>query len=316
MYLNLFICFESIYNSIWLFIVNNIAIVNGIVLFFTLIVIIWYTIETRKTRLSSEKNILFLEQENLRKIQLEKNKVQLTKSYLHSRLEVLLSATKEQTHSVSQFLDQLKQDKTVDLHFELKIDFNTKSIRIIPLTDIYDYFVLQPSELVIDNSQIDYFNSFIKQINLVDNLALAFEESFSYTNNHLRKYETKWNENIEYIRKLHDEWLTLLTSQDIDPRNDHFLKVFIKYYHDNSLLENYKDMYVSLNSLIYPTLELAKKTQPNKFATILLTPLLNCIDAANNHKNLRNIEIKEFENYNQHLSQIARDLEDLINNFF
>lgn len=296
----------------WDFVAYNIVTINGIILFLTLIVIIWYTWETRKTRLSNEKNISLLEAQNNRTIKLESKKNKLTHSYILSQLESLQAATQKQTEKVNEYIEQLKQEKTINLDFTFVVGFNTKIIRIIPPPEIFDLYVLKTDE---DNSaRLENFNSLLKQLDLIDGLADSFKSSFEYSQKHFSRYEDKWNENIEVIRDLHDKWITAITNQDKDPRDDPFLKEFIEIYHRNAQIENYRDMYISENSLINPTLEKARTLQPNTFGELLLTPLLKCIDAINNHRNLRQVKIKEYEIYQSQLDNISKSLSTIKSN--
>ncbi|MEJ5352646.1 MAG: hypothetical protein WHS65_13765 [Melioribacteraceae bacterium] len=58
-----FICFNY-FTFIWELFQKNHEVINALVLFITLIVIIWYTIETRKLRQSNDKTLEILK-ENL-----------------------------------------------------------------------------------------------------------------------------------------------------------------------------------------------------------------------------------------------------------
>lgn len=297
----------------WDFITYNISTINGIILFLTLIIIIWYTLETRKTRLSNEKNISLLEAQNNRAIELENRKNELTHSYILSQLEVLLIATEKQTKKVNEYIEQLNQEKIINLDFTFVVGFNTKSIRIISPPEIFDLYVLKTGE---DNSaRLENFNSLLKQLDLIDGLAVSFRSSFEYSQKHFIRYEDQWNENIEVIRDLHDKWITVLTSQDKDPRDDPFLKELIEIYHRNAKTESFRDMYISEGSLINPTLEKARTLQPNFFGELLLTPLLKCLDAVNNHRNLRQVKLKEYETYKELLGDISEKLLTIKTNF-
>ncbi len=296
----------------WDFITCNISTINGIILFLTLLVIIWYTWETRKTRLSNEKNISLLEAQNHRTIEQENKKNKLTHSYILSQLETLQIATQKQAEKVNEYIEQLKQEKTINLDFTFVVGFNTKSIRIIPPPEIFDLYVLSAEEN--NTAHLEDFNTLLKQLDLIDGLADSFVSSFEYSQKHFSIYEDKWNENIEVIRDLHDKWITALTSQDKDPRDDPFLKEFIEIYHRNAQIENYRDMYISERSLINPTLEKARTLQPNLYGELLLTPLLKCLDAINNHRNLRQVKIQEYEIYKSQLNNISKSLSTIKSN--
>lgn len=241
----------------------------------------------------------------------ERKKSNLIKSYISSQLDVLIKATSKQIENLKKYLNQLRKDKIINMEYEYSVDFNTKHIRIIKSNKLFDVFVIKSKRE--HKHKLEQFNSLIKQLDLIDGLNDLFMSSLNYTQEHLGKCQDSWDENINIIGDFHDKWLTLLTSQNIDPRNDPFLKEFLEIYHKWAITENRRDMYVASNSLINPTLEKARSLQPNIYGEVLLKPLAHCLDARDNHKNLRNIKIKEYEHYITQLQTIEIELKKINN---
>lgn len=241
----------------------------------------------------------------------ERKKSNTIKTYIKSQLSVLIKATNTQILNLDKYLEQLRQEKIFNMVFELSVDFNAKHIRIIKSNELFNVLVIKNKRTYINN--LEGFNSLIKQLDLIDGLNDSFKLSFNYTQEHLNKYQDSWNENIDIIGNLHDKWLTILTNQNIDPRNDPFLKEFLDIYHKWAITENRRDMYVAINSLINSVLEKARLLQPNLYGEALLRPLLHCLDAHANHKNLRDIKIKEYEHYKTQLQSIEKELKKINN---
>lgn len=250
----------------------------------------------------------------LRENSKERKKASAIKSYLKSQLSVLIKAVEKQTVNIDKYLDQLRQEKVLNMVFELCVDFSTKHIHIIKSNELFDALVIANNKLYSKN--LEGFNSLLKQLDLVDSLNDSFRSSFDYTQAHLNSYQDEWNKNIDIIGDLHDKWLTLLTSKNINPLDDPFLKEFIDIYHQWAITENRRDMYVAVVYLITPTLDKTRSTQPNFYGEALLRPLLHCIDAYANHKNLREIKIKEFEDYKTQLLSILNELNRISNENF
>lgn len=239
----------------------------------------------------------------------EKKNSNLIKSFIFSQLDVIIKATSKQISHLDKYLTLLHENKVMNLEFELAVDFNTRHLRYIKSNELFNV-------LVIDNkreNKMKEFNSLIKHLDLIDGLNDSFKTSFAYTIEHLNAYQNNWNENIDIIGDLHDKWLTHLTIQDIDPRTDPFLKVFLEIYHQWAITVNRRDMYVAVDSLINPVLEKARSLQPNVYGASLLRPLLHCFDAYANHKNLRELKIKEYQCHKTQLQSIEIELKKIIN---
>lgn len=290
----------------WQIIVDNISTINGIVLLLTLISIIWYTYETRKMRVSNESSISLLEKQNLRDVEKDKKRDKLTRSYILSQLEVLITATADQLKKIENFIESLKQDKIVNLEFSISIDFNTRRIRIIEPTDVFEIFVLPSKDS--NSNQLNSFNLLLRQLDFIDSLYISFNSSFEYMLKHFSEYESKWNENMEITGDYHDKWLADFTRENINPRLDPFLNSFLSIYHHWASMPDNLDMYNAVPSLIEPVLQRARETQPNVYGEAMFRPLLRCLDAFANHKNLRKIKIKEYEMYKGQLEEISSSL--------
>lgn len=289
----------------WYFITTNISTINGIVLLFTLIAIILYTYETRKMRISNEKNFSLLEEQNIRAVDKENKRDKLARSYILSQVEVLITAVADQIIKVEKFIEDLKQEKIINLEFSISVDFNTRRIRIINLTDIFEMFVLPSNN---NSNHLVTFNSFLRQLDFIDSLFNSFNSSFNYILEHFGIYESKWNDNMEIIGDLHDKWLNDLRSQNINPRADPFLNAFFSIYQQWATVPDRLDMYIAVPNLIVLVLQKARETQPNVFGEAMFRPLLRSLDAFDNHKNLRKIKLKEYEMYKDQLKDISSKL--------
>lgn len=296
---------ENNNQTIWNFITDNISTINGLILLLTLIILIWYTYETRKMRKSSEESRLLLENQNTRSIEKDSKKEKLTRSYILSQIEVLVVAVTDQIKKVENFLGTLKQDKIINLEFPISVDFNTKRIRIIDPATVFEIFVLPVDN---NSNHLASFNSLLRQLDLIDSIFNSFNSSFNYILEHFGDYETRWNDNMELIGDYHDTWITDLTSRNINPRDDDFLSSFIDIYHRWACIPDHLDMYIAVPNLIELLLQKARETQPNKFGERMLKPLLKCEAAYANHTNLRQIKIREYEMYKTQLEDISSKL--------
>lgn len=237
----------------------------------------------------------------------ENKNIKTIREYVFLQVNVLKVATKLQINNLQKFISQLTQDQVTDYEFELKVDFDTKHIVDIKTNELFKILVLKSRG--IQQLSLEDFNSLIKQLDLIGGLRESFKYSFKYTHEKLNEYQDRWNESVDKIGQLHDQWLTEFGLEGIDPLIDPFLKEFIKIYHTWAKIENRVDMYIAVKHLIEPVLDNARKLQPNSFAEQLLRPLLHSLNAYNNHKKLRELKIQEFEQYKSQLQNIEKELD-------
>jgi len=147
---------------------------------------------------------------------------------------------------------------------------------------------------------------------LIEGLGDQFETSFNYILTNSSLYQKKWNDSIKVIRELHDNWKVDLLRAGLDDKSDNFLYNFNQLYLRHITTKDFKDMYVAEPNFIEPTLQLVRVNSINPYAQIILNPLLECKDAVNNHRNLRQIKITEFESYIIQLNEIEENLKDFL----
>ena len=289
----------------WLFITENISTINGLILLLTLIILLWYTYETRKMRQSSEQSRLLQEKENTRSIDKDDKREKLTRLYILSQIDVLIDAVNNQQKHIEKFINDLSRDKNINLELPITVDFNTKRIHIIDSASIFEIFVL-PSDY--NSDRLSSFNSLLRQLDLIDGIFNSFKTSFDYIKEQFDNYTTRWNENLELIGDYHDRWLNDFKLQNIDPHTDPFLYPFLQLYNRWASTPDYLDMYVAVPNFITPVLQKARESQPNFFGETMFKPLLRCSYAFDNHKNLKQLKIKEFGMYKTQLEDISSKL--------
>ncbi|MBN2571250.1 MAG: hypothetical protein JXA68_03920 [Ignavibacteriales bacterium] len=234
------------------------------------------------------------------------------KKFIIAQLEVLSKTSILQRDKFIEYKNKLREERIQNIELVKVANLNTRYIRDIKFDQIFEVLVLSYKNKKRNN--LENFNKLVKQLDLLDGIINLSYDAFINTHNLLSSYENKWNKNIEEIGDFHDKLLNDMTYKNIDPRTDPFLKEFYSIYHDWTKMDHRLDMYIAIDSIINPILEKARATQPNTFATYILRNLLSCIDAFSNHKNLREIIIKEFDNFSTQLETIAKDFSEIKNN--
>lgn len=232
------------------------------------------------------------------------------REFVFSQVKVLIEAVSDQKIAVESYLDILRQDKNITHIFELKVTFHPKHINQIGANKLFELFVLGFSNH--RNQHLEYFNSLIKQLDLIEALKVQFTNSFNYTLEYLNKYLDKWNLNIKDIRDLHDNWKINLLRDGINPNDDDYLYNFNQLYLRWVSTQGYSDLYVAESNFLNEALQQARIYSINRYAQTMLQPLLECKDAVDSHRNLRKIKISEYEKYAEQLIEIEKNLKEFL----
>lgn len=230
------------------------------------------------------------------------------REFVFSQVQVLIDETSKQKTAINKFVEQLKIDKIINLEFELRVGFNPKHITALDSNELFNILVLD--FVFKKDKRLLKYNSFIKQLDFVNDFVSQLKFSFQYSQEHFSRYEAKWNDNIEIIGDLHDTWITQFLAQSIDPNSDPFIYNFNQVYRNWSVLKDYRDMYVAEANLIDILHQTCRTHIPNQFADKMLRPVLRCKDAVENHRSLRKIKISEYEKYAEQLIEIEKSLKE------
>lgn len=232
------------------------------------------------------------------------------REFVFSQVKVLINALCEQRTAINNFIKSLQVDKIQLLEFESKVAFNPKHIFQIGSDELFKVFVL--SFWRNKEERLEIFNSLLKQLDLIDGLRNQYKDSFNYTLEHKSKYEDKWNDNIKIIRELHDNWKIELLRQMKNPNDDNFLHGFNQLYLRYVSTKDFKDMYVAVPNFINQSLQHTRNQLPNVYAQNILGYLLECLQAYDSHKHLRNLKIEEFQQYVNQLDEIENQLKKFL----
>jgi hypothetical protein len=238
----------------------------------------------------------------------ERNKLYDIRLYFYSQVDTLIKATIKQKENLNVFIDKLKEERIQNLNFALSSDFQIKHLEALPKTDLFT--VIVSKEKKNRDQRLSTFWKCQQSFDLVDWHSKNFQNRFDYIFSHSSDYGKLWNESIKYIGNFHDRWISEAINKGFDITKDPFLSDVWKIFHEWVKYENFRDMYVADKQLIKPLIVHCKKQLPNYFALILLEELLKAKEAVDNHRNLRNISVVEFESYIVGLDKIHNDLSE------
>lgn len=228
------------------------------------------------------------------------------REFIFSQVEVLIKSVIEQKKWIEEYIKLLNIDRVIDREFQIDLAFQSKHISNLKADELFKILVL--SFYTQKKQRLLHYNTLLKQLDLIDALRVQFNSSLDYSKEHFSNYEDKWNDNIEIVGDLHDEWINHFRTNHLDIRSDEFMWYFVDVYLKWARTKDYTDMYVAESNLIDLTLQKAREKSDNSYAIEILRPLLRCKDAVDNHRNLRKFIIKEFERYLTQLNDIESEL--------
>jgi len=240
-----------------------------------------------------------------------KNKLHDIRLFFYSQVDTLIKATGKQKENLNDFIEKLKEEKIQNLNFALSADFQIKHLEALPKTDLFA--VLVSKEKKNRELRLSIYWKCQQSFDLVDWQSKNFKTRFDYIFTKCSEYEKRWNEAINSVGKLHGRWIADAVNNKIDIKSDPFLKGFWEIYHEWAKDKFYRDMYVAETKLIDPLIRHCKKMLPNNYAQVLIEELLNCKSPIENHRNLRDLSVEEFNDYSKQLDKIFNDLTQSIN---
>jgi len=232
------------------------------------------------------------------------------REFVLSQVKVLIKSVIEQRKWIEDYIKLLGKDRVVNREFQIDLSFQSKHISNLKADELFKILVLD--FFTQKKQRLMYYNSLLKQLDLIDALRFQFNSSLNYSKEHFSKYEDKWNDNIEIVGDLYDEWINYFRRNHFDIKTDNFIyalrDIYIRWAH----IPDYTDMYVAGPNLIDGVLNKARENSENQYAIKILRPLLRCKDAVDNHRNLRKFIINEFERYLIQLNDVEKILKDFL----
>lgn len=232
------------------------------------------------------------------------------REFIFSQVQVLINAIEKQIESCSNFIKLLQDESNINRLFVFIVAFNSKHIYQIGSNELFKLLVL--NYFTDKQKRLRHYNELIRQLDLIDAMRKEIVLSFESSNNLLSQYEDEWNNNLELIRRMSDNWDSSLLAKGINPKDDPFIYNFKNVRTQWLLNPNRTKMYVADSIFIEQLLKETRIHSTNVFSVQMLSPLLKCKEAINNHRNTRTIKISDFEHYISQLDEMRTSLTDFL----
>jgi len=230
--------------------------------------------------------------------------------FIFSQVQVLINAIEKQIESCSNFIKLLQDESNINRLFVFIVAFNSKHIYQIGSNELFKLLVL--NYFTDKQKRLRHYTELIRQLDLIDAMRKEIVLSFESSNKLLSQYEDEWNNNLELIRRMSDNWESSLLAKGINPKDDPFIYNFKNVRTQWLLNPNRTKMYVADSIFIEQLLKETRIHSTNVFSVQMLSPLLKCKEAINNHRNTRTIKISDFEHYISQLDEMRTSLTDFL----
>jgi hypothetical protein len=233
----------------------------------------------------------------------ERNRLHELEDYFRKLVEMLEKPLQVQKKSFLDFAKALKEDK--EQHYEVAdvAAFKLTYINQIDSKDLYTIFIRSKKGETAFKTELygrlraslDYFE-IIKQ-NLPGTIKAFMQKHEEYTSIYKR--------NIALLNETLDNIVINLNRQKIPPLQFPILESInnIRFFWiEKESNENYRDIYVSFENFIQPVQQLVKQNQKEHGIEFIVNPLMECVYAYDNLK-----ELKSF--YRKHFTVDARELQ-------
>lgn len=215
---------------------------------------------------------------------------------LQNPIEKLIKSYKELSKNIA---DQNPKDFSLGESHELYLN----SINSLSKVDLFKILILNTSsknrEEKLKNYK-DLFDTF-EFLNLQND---RVKKNLIYFNTEYKNYVRQWNENINLILRIFDDFMYIAKSNEVPPSEDQFLKQLDKIIHDSSLIKNREIIDVAKIHLIDPIYELCKQYSRDQRSNILMPYTINCRIAFADYKNIKVSFSVQYEEEANKLSKI------------
>lgn len=232
-----------------------------------------------------------------RKNELKKNyhHLKTVENYLYTLFTDVEKSVNRRIKAFEDLVEQLKEKLHKDLEMEYVSDYGIDNLKNINWIDYFSVFTsLKKGE---NDIKIDIFqniNRSIAKITAINNIWL---DSYKELLSRQTEYERRWNSAIEGIGKLVDEFVHLLYFEKYNKGTNEFIDKLDEIIGKHQKLPNCRDIYVAIDSLIYPLRNHIKKHPSENIGRRFLEPVMACIYAFKNYDKNRDIFSNQFDNY-------------------
>jgi len=248
-----------------------------------------------------------------KKSELKKNfkHLKTVEDYLYTLFEDVEKSVNNRIKSFKELVEQLKVKKHQDLEMEYVSDYGLEYLKNI---EWIDYFSVFSSLKKGDNDKkIEIFQSINRSLAKITAINEIWLDSYKELLSRQSEYEKRWNSAIEEIGELVNEFFHFLHSEKYKIGTSEFIDKLDEIIGKHQKLPNCRDIYISINSLIYPLRDHIKKHPSENIGRRFLEPVMACIYAFKNYDKNRDVFSNQFNNY---IFMLKRSIEVLNENIY
>jgi len=208
---------------------------------------------------------------------------------------------------------QISDKSQGDINFQAPKGLYFDHINKINQQDLFKIFVSRNRKL--KNQRFEEYKNLQDNIEYLKTIPKDLKESFQAYIDKSQKYLQNWNDSIDFIGRQFDKYMFAIRNSDKKPTDDPFFHGMDKLTHTWSKKEDYRNLYIAIESFINPLKELLKKYPTDPRTIELMPAIIKCKSAFENLTGLKKFYSATFDNLSKSLEDIGNKIESSLNFF-
>jgi hypothetical protein len=215
---------------------------------------------------------------------IERKKQNDVQKFVLFSLEAILPAIDKQVASFNSVRQQMASKQHQDYIYTESTSLNFEGLDSLPRVEVFHAFARGRKKKRIQ--RIEHLNTIWGAIDFIRHQKESSRQTFLQFNEQYRRYLINWNENVDAIARIHDEYLMMATQAKLSPRDDPFFKEFNLIVH--RLAEVGKSWEREKTQLLGPLLDVCKTHYADARAVTVMKKILQAEYAYDNREHLLN----------------------------
>ena len=217
--------------------------------------------------------------------------------YLFKLLELIEEPAEKQKVKLEEFVNQIREEK--EQHFQLSYvaSLNMEPIKEIDNQDLFQIFIARRKGNL--EYKTELFGKIRHQIDYLHAVQSSLKEVFEKMMSEHRSYDSKFKEHFKTSHKLFDFWIAENVRNKLSREDDLFLakvdELRAAWIKKERADVPYYDMFITNEEYYAPLKDLCKQFLHDPRASVLLEQVMECQQAVNNIRNIKDLYSNGFE---------------------
>ena len=217
----------------------------------------------------------------------EKRRLKEIEEYFIKTVQMMTKPIEKQKRGLLSFAKILKKNKEQHLVLEDVSGIEIKQLREITSKDLFTIFVRNKKGEI--SFKTELYGKLRSQLEYIEVVKKSLEGDLKSFLKYHEKFVSVYKENLQQVNELLEEFISEKISSAEQPNSELFLfkvnRIRLAWIKKED--KEYTDMFVSFEKFVRPVQELCQKEQYDKIVSVIVKPIMGCVYAYHDIKELR-----------------------------